>query len=167
MNPRSTNPIDLSSSSCVMIFCHSFAYLTCCRSFPSLAGGNSQSQTSGSALSQWQAGPPPQETQRSQSQNPRVIQQRQQPLSAPRDGVFSADSFSRIASSRLDDFSTGDQSSTRRSSAAPSERFPPGLVPRSNNQLSDSLSNDPSRVTSPSGAPPGRKLGALGMCYCN
>ena len=96
MNPRPNTQLDLSSSS-----------------FPSLAGGPAQSQAPGAPSSQWQAGPPPRE--QPQPQNSRIIQQRQQPLSARRDEGFA------------NDFSSLEQSSARFQSHT--RGAPPGLAP--------------------------------------
>ncbi|KAK5093904.1 transcriptional regulator [Exophiala xenobiotica] len=100
MNPRPNTQLDLSSSS-----------------FPSLAGGGGQSHTPGVPSSQWQAGPPPppRDESQPQSQNSRIIQQRQQPLSARRDEGFA------------NDFSSLEQSSARFQSHT--RGAPPGLAP--------------------------------------
>jgi CCR4-NOT transcription complex subunit 2 len=93
-------------------------------SFPSLNNNGGQAQAQNASSSAWQGGPPqPSEASRRQPLQSRTLGSRQQQTQAS--DFYSADN-------RTSTLATG----------------PPGLVQRQN-QLSDS--NDPSRVTSPSG----------------
>lgn len=135
------------------------SYLPTSSSFPSLAGGGGQAQNNNSTSSPWQAGPPSQEQSQRQGQSAtRAIQSRHQQMSTNRDGLFSTESFSRGGQSAMDEFSRLDQSGSNRTTTTSHDRLPPGLVLRQPNPLSGDLSNDPSRVASPAGPPPGCKF---------
>jgi hypothetical protein len=128
---RPTTQLDLSSSA-----------------FPSLNNSSQQSQNF-NAGSAWQTGPPQSEQTRRQSMQALRPQasSRQQPTQSS--DFYPSDTFSRATQN---DFSMPDLSSqsNRRTSTAPNG--PPGLVARPG-QLTDGVSGDPSRVTSPSGLP--------------
>ena len=131
--------------------------------FPSLNNTSSQSQNfnTGSA---WQTGPPQSEQPRRapmQTLRPQASS-RQQPGQSS-DSFYSTDTFSRTAQN---DFSMQDHTSqpNRRTSTAPSG--PPGLVARPG-QMSDGVSGDPSRVTSPSGLPQDCKVSIILQTHAN
>ncbi len=117
--------------------------------FPSLNNTSSQSQNF-NAGSAWQTGPPQSEqARRAPMQTLRPQASSRQQAGQSNDSFYPTDTFSRTAQN---DYSMPDHSSlpNRRTSTAPSG--PPGLVARPG-QMSDGVSGDPSRVTSPSGLP--------------
>ena len=118
--------------------------------FPSLNNTSQQSQNF-NAGSAWQTGPPQAEQPRRapmQTLRPQASSRQQQP-SQSSDAFYPTDTFSRTAQN---DFSMQDHNSqsNRRTSTVPNG--PPGLVARPG-QMTDGVSGDPSRVTSPTGLP--------------